>query len=92
MRPSHSGDVTRKSDGRMIAGVCAGFAERFDVSVTVIRLAFVIAALFSALGPAVILQVVLSVIMPVEEPGYYRGELVSHEEAAFPRSDRPDYL
>lgn len=57
---------TRKGDNRMIAGVCAGLAERFDVSVTVLRLAFVIGALFSGFGPAVILYVVLWVIMPLE--------------------------
>lgn len=57
---------TRKSEDRMIAGVCAGLAERFDVSVTVLRLAFVIGAIFSGFGPALILYVVLWVIMPLE--------------------------
>jgi len=65
---------TRKNEGRMIAGVCAGLAERFDISATVIRLAFVIGALFSGFGPAVILYVVLWVIMPLEEePPYELG-------------------
>ena len=72
---------TRRADGRMIAGVCAGLAERFDVSVTVLRLAFVIGALFSGFGPALILYVVLWVIMPLEEP-----DLVEHGLA--PRDDR----
>lgn len=66
---------TRKAEGRMIAGVCAGLAERFEISATVLRLAFVVGALFSALGPAVILYVVLWVIMPLEESDYYRGEI-----------------
>jgi phage shock protein PspC (stress-responsive transcriptional regulator) len=66
---------TRKPEGRMIAGVCAGLAERFEISATVLRLAFVVGALFSALGPAVILYVVLWVIMPLEEPDYFRGEV-----------------
>ncbi len=50
----------------MFAGVCAGLADRFDVSVTVLRLSFVIGALFSGFGPALILYVVLWVIMPLE--------------------------
>ena len=57
----------RKSSGRMIAGVCAGLAERFVISVTVIRLAFVLGFLFSG-GAAAILYVVLWVIMPLELP------------------------
>jgi phage shock protein PspC (stress-responsive transcriptional regulator) len=71
---------TRKADGRMLAGVCAGLAERFDVSVTVLRLAFVIGALFSGFGPAVILYVVLWVIMPVEEPDLFERGLASRDE------------
>jgi phage shock protein PspC (stress-responsive transcriptional regulator) len=57
---------TRKQEGRMIAGVCAGLAEHFDVSVTVLRLAFAIAALLG-FGTAIILYVILWVVMPVEE-------------------------
>ena len=71
----------RNRDKAMVAGVCAGLAERFDVSATVLRLAFVIGALFSAFGPAVILYVVLWVIMPLEpERRDYQRELTSGEE------------
>lgn len=56
----------RVSEGSMIAGVCAGLAERFDISVTVVRLAFVLAALLG-FGTAVILYVVLWIVMPLEE-------------------------
>ena len=61
---------TRRMDGRMIAGVCAGLADRFGVPVTVLRLGFVLAFFFSMFGPALILYIVLWVIMPVEEPYY----------------------
>jgi phage shock protein PspC (stress-responsive transcriptional regulator) len=83
---------TRKAEGRMIAGVCAGLAERFDVSVTVLRLAFVIGALFSGFGPAVILYVVLWVIMPLEEPAYGGGSIISPPDPPPPPPGRPDYL
>ena len=71
---------TRKAEGRMIAGVCAGLAERFDVSVTVLRLAFVIGALFSGFGPALILYVVLWVIMPLEDPNPFERGLTSRDQ------------
>ncbi len=56
----------RRREGAMIAGVCVGLAERFEVSVTVIRLAFVLAFLFG-FGTALLLYVVLWIVMPVEE-------------------------
>lgn len=56
---------TRKEEGSMIAGVCAGLAERFQISVTVIRLAFVLSFLLG-FGSSLILYVVLWVVMPME--------------------------
>ncbi len=64
---SDSSEWVRKEQGRMIAGVCAGLAERFGISVTVIRMAFVLGFLFSG-GTALILYVVLWVVMPLEVP------------------------
>ncbi len=49
--------------GKMIAGVCAGLAEQFGVSVTALRLAAVLLTLLGA-GWGVIVYVVLWVIMP----------------------------
>ena len=62
-----AGEWVRKESGRMIAGVCAGLAERFAISVTVIRLAFVLGFLFSG-GAAAILYGVLWAVMPLELP------------------------
>lgn len=63
----------RKDHGRMIAGVCAGLADRFAISVTVIRLAFVLGFLFSG-GAAAILYVVLWAIMPLEVPRDFQAD------------------
>ena len=52
----------RSRRGRMIAGVCAGLAEEFGVSVTALRLAAVVLTLLGGWG--VIVYVVLWVIMP----------------------------
>ena len=51
----------RSPDGK-IAGVCAGLAEQFHVSVTLIRLLFVLAALFG--GTGLIIYVALWIVMP----------------------------
>jgi len=53
----------RSRQGKMIAGVCAGLAEQFGISVTALRLAAVLLTLLGA-GWGVIVYVVLWVIMP----------------------------
>lgn len=52
--------------GKMIAGVCAGLAEQFGISVTALRLAAVLLTLVGA-GWGLILYVVLWVIMPYRD-------------------------
>lgn len=73
MKRPASASWTRSLGGRMIAGVCAGLAEEFDIPVTVIRLVFVLGALF-AFGSTLIVYAVLWIVMPVEEPVPFVGE------------------
>ena len=49
---------------RVIAGVCAGLAARYDLSPNVVRLLFVLSCLLP--GPQFILYIVLWVVMPSE--------------------------
>ncbi len=65
----------RVREGRMVAGVCAGLARHFGISVTAVRLAFVILTLFAFWGS--IVYAILWIIMPQDtrEVGY-RGEPV----------------
>jgi phage shock protein PspC (stress-responsive transcriptional regulator) len=57
----------RSRTNRRIAGVCGGLAEEFGVSVTVVRLAFVLAALVSW-GAGIVLYLTLWVVMPYRPP------------------------
>lgn len=50
----------------VIAGVAAGFADYFNVDVTVMRLLFIIAAVLSG-GGAVIAYLILAVVMPTPQ-------------------------
>ena len=54
----------RIQEGKMIWGICTGLADIFGVSVTLMRIAFVIAAFF---GWGIILYIVLRFIMPSRE-------------------------
>ncbi len=55
----------RPSQGRSLAGVCIGLAEQFGVSVTILRLAFVLGFVFSG-GMFLLVYVILWIIMPSE--------------------------
>lgn len=50
-----------RGEGRLIAGVCAGLAQRFGISTFLVRLAFVI---FGFVGAGEIAYLVLWIIMP----------------------------
>jgi phage shock protein PspC (stress-responsive transcriptional regulator) len=54
----------RDLNGRMVAGVCAGLAEQFGVSVTLVRLAFVLGVLLGW-GMGLVVYAALWVIMPL---------------------------
>ena len=53
----------RIKEGKMIAGVCSGLAEYFDIDVTIIRLAWVI-ALFCA-GAGLLAYLIAAIVIPV---------------------------
>ena len=64
----------RSREGKMIAGVCAGLAEQFGISVTILRLAFVLGTLIG--GPGLVIYLVLWVVMPYrssDEDAWHRG-------------------
>ena len=55
----------RPHQSRSLAGVCIGLAEQFGVSVTILRLAFVLGFVFSG-GILLLIYVILWIIMPSE--------------------------
>jgi len=59
----------RDTAGRKIAGVCAGLADAFGVSVTLVRAAFVLLALPPFSGIGIVLYLVLWFLMPAEGEG-----------------------
>ena len=56
----------RSRDNRKISGVCAGLAEEFGVSVSIVRIAFVLATIFGS-GVGLIIYAVLWVVMPYRQ-------------------------
>ncbi len=57
-----STSLTRPREGKVIAGVCAGLAERFGWNATMVRLLFVLSCVLP--GPQFVIYLVLWVLMP----------------------------
>lgn len=53
-----------RSPNRIIAGVCGGIADYFDVDPTLIRVIYMILSLFSAAFPGVLLYLILMIMIP----------------------------
>lgn len=57
----------RKSNNKLLAGVCAGMAEYMDVDPTVVRVVFTLVSLLIAGFPGLIIYLILCLIMPSAE-------------------------
>jgi phage shock protein C len=57
--------LVRPRTGRKVAGVCLGFAEYFDVDVTMVRVVWLVTALLTCIG--FIPYIIAWIVMP-EEP------------------------
>src|SRR5262245_54891129 len=58
----------RSRRGKKIAGVCAGLAEDFGISVTAVRLAAVLLTLISG-GTGIVIYIALWAVMPYRDEG-----------------------
>ncbi len=56
----------KSTKDRMIAGVCGGLAEYFDIDPVIVRIVFVVFAL--AGGPGLLAYIILWIIVP-KDPG-----------------------
>ena len=59
----------RSTSNKLLAGVCGGIAEYFNVDPTIIRLAYVLLSVFTAAFPGIIVYILAMIIIP-SDPGY----------------------
>lgn len=52
----------RSESDKVIAGVCAGLAQYFDIDPVLVRVAFVLLALLG--GPGILLYIILWIVIP----------------------------
>ena len=53
-----------KSADKMLAGVCGGIADYYDIDSTLVRIGFVLIAFMTAVMPMVVLYIIMSCVMP----------------------------
>jgi phage shock protein C len=56
--------LVRSNKYKMIAGVCGGLAEYFDLDPTVVRVAYVAVSIVSVAFPGILAYVILMFVMP----------------------------
>lgn len=62
--PGTTKRLKRSNADKMMAGVCGGLANYFDLDTTLIRLAFAFAAIFA--GTGILIYLVMWIIVPKE--------------------------
>ena len=69
-----------RSTNKILAGVCGGIAEYFDVDPTLVRAIYAILAIFTTGFPGLLLYIILMLIMPAA-PAQNNVEDVKFEDA-----------
>jgi phage shock protein C len=59
--------LTRSRRHKIIAGVCGGLAEYFDLDPTVVRVAYVLISIISVAFPGILAYIILMFVMPPPE-------------------------
>ena len=63
--------LRRPRTGRMMAGVCAGISEYFGLDVTLVRVIYALATVFTAFS-GVIIYIILMIIIPEDRNRYFQ--------------------
>ena len=53
-----------RSTNKVLAGVCGGIAEYFEIDPTLVRVAYAALSIFSAGFPGVLLYIIMLILMP----------------------------
>ena len=56
-----------RSTNKILAGVCGGIAEYFDVAPAIVRICYAALSFFSAAFPGLILYIIMMLIMPEKD-------------------------
>lgn len=60
-----------RSKNQLVAGVCAGIAEYFDLDITLVRAVYAILSVFTVGFPGLLLYIILWIVMPLSQDWYF---------------------
>jgi phage shock protein C len=69
----------KSSENKVVAGVIGGLGEYYDIDPTILRLGFIVLAIFTNLIPAVIGYIVAMLIVPKKPEIHHIHHTVKHE-------------
>jgi phage shock protein C len=58
----------KRSNNKMIAGVCGGIAEWLRWDPTIVRVGYVLLSILSAAFPGILVYIILWIVMPKADP------------------------
>lgn len=61
--------LRRSKKEKMVAGVCGGLAEYFDMDPTITRLLYIILSVCSAAFPGLLVYFILWIVVPYQQKG-----------------------
>jgi phage shock protein C len=59
--------LKRSKKEKMIAGICGGIAEYFEVDPTIVRVIYVLVSIFSIAFPGILVYIILWIIIPEQD-------------------------
>ena len=65
--------LTRPRTGRMLSGVCAGLANFFGLDVSLVRIVYTFATIFTAFE-GIPIYIIMLIVIPQEPNRYYRND------------------
>lgn len=68
----------KSQDNKVLAGVCGGIGEYFDIDPVLVRLAYLLLTVFTAFAPGIIGYVIAAMIIP-EEPLHPLAKVITPE-------------
>ena len=65
--------LTRPRTGRMLSGVCAGLANFFGLDVSLVRIVYTFATIFTAFA-GIPIYIIMLIVIPQEPNRYYQND------------------
>lgn len=59
--------LKRSNKEKMIAGVCGGIAEYFEMDPTIVRILYVVVSIISVAFPGILVYLILWIVIPQSE-------------------------